>query len=170
VVGLAVAMVGAAMLAGASLQMGGTHLLGDGLAVIAAVFFAGYVLAVKHVRGRLSTLTIMTWSSGSAALFLLPAALLTGDEMLATTATGWLLLFVLAWGGHIFGQGIIAFALANLPASFSAVVLMCQPVFSIVWATLFLGEQPAALQWTGAVVVIAGIVLSQRSSGRAALA
>ncbi len=166
VLGLFIALSGAAMLAGASVEVGGTNLLGDGLSVIAAVFFAGYVLAVKHVRGRLQTLTIMTWSTGAAAIFLLPAAVLTGDEMLATTTFGWLLLLALAWGAHVFGQSIIAFALAHLPASFSAVALMCQPVFSIIWATFLLDETPGLLQWGGALVVTIGIVISQRGSGR----
>lgn len=166
VVGLFVALSGAAMLAGASLEVGGTNLLGDGLSIVAAVFFAGYVLAIKHVRGRVATLTIMTWSTGSAGLFLLPAALLTGDTMLAATTFGWLLLLALAWGAHVFGQGLIAYALAHLPVSFSSVALMCQPVFSIVWAALLLSETPGPLEAAGAIVVLVGIIISQRGSAR----
>src|SRR6478672_12338356 len=50
--GLAAALVGVAMLVQTSLAFSSTGLLGDALGVVTAMFYAGYILAVKGLRDR----------------------------------------------------------------------------------------------------------------------
>ena len=98
------------------------------------------------------------------AVILLPVALASGDDMLPASATGWLVLLGLAWVSHAAGQGLIAYALAHLPAAFSAVGLLFQPVMAAAFAWLLLGEPLVALQVAGGAVVLAAIYLARRSS------
>jgi drug/metabolite transporter (DMT)-like permease len=95
---------------------------------------------------------------------LLPIALATGEPMLAQSASGWWILVGLALVSHAAGQGLIAYALAHLPAAFSSVSLLFQPVMAAVFAWLLLAEPLIAAQVAGAVVVLLGIYLARRGS------
>lgn len=163
-VGMALAITGAALLLGDSLQFGGRHALGDGLGLLTAVFYASYILAVGKLRERFSTATILAWSATAAAVVLFPVCAALGEPFLPATATGWAVLIGLALVSHVLGQGLIAYALAHLPAAFSAVTLLVQPVMATFLAWVFFDESLGAWQAAGAVVVLLGIVLARRGS------
>jgi drug/metabolite transporter (DMT)-like permease len=59
---------------------------------------------------------------------------------------------------------LIAYALAHLPAGFSSVSLLFQPVMAAVFAWVLLAEPLVALQIAGGVVVLVGIWLARRGS------
>lgn len=140
-------------------------LAGDALGVVTAVFYAGYLLAVKGLRDRgETTLHLMAVTSTVTALFLFPAALASGEPMLPASAVGWWMLVGLALVSHAAGQGLIAYALAHLPAAFSSVSLLFQPVMAALFAWLLLSESLAPLQVLGGTVVLVGIFLARRGS------
>jgi drug/metabolite transporter (DMT)-like permease len=163
--GLALAVAGATMLIGASLSFSPTHSVGDGLALVSAQLYAGYLMAVGRLRQRFSTATIMTWSGLAAVLALLVLTLATGERLFATTWQGWLMLAGLGLFSQAAGQSLIAYALAHLPAAFGAVGLLIQPATAAVLAWVLLGEALGPWQAAGAAVVAAGIVLARRGSG-----
>ncbi|MGP1396760.1 MAG: DMT family transporter [Inquilinaceae bacterium] len=165
-VGLALALAGAVLLMSGSLTVDPDHLAGDAVALVTAMFYAGYILAVGRLRGRFSTATIMTWSALVTALVLLPLAWLSGETLVPATAVGWAVLAGLALISHAGGQSLIAFALAHLPVTFSAVGLLLQPVAAAVLAWLLLGEAIGPLQAVGGAVVLAGIAVARRGSAR----
>jgi len=167
VTGLAAALLGTGLLVRASLAFSPTALLGDGLGVVTAMFYAWYLLSMKGLRDRgAATLQLMAVTTTITALILLPVTLvsahLTGEALLPQSATGWLKLLGLAWISHSAGQGLIAYALAHLPAAFSAVGLLLQPVMAAAFAWLLLAEPVSALQCAGGAVVLAGIYLAHR--------
>lgn len=164
--GLATALAGVAALVHTSLAFSATGLLGDALGVVTAMFYAGYLLAVKGLRDRgETTLHLMAVTSTITALFLFPAALASGEQMLPASAFGWGMLAGLALVSHAAGQGLIAYALAHLPAAFSSVSLLFQPVMAALFAWLLLSESLVPLQVLGGIVVLAGIFLARRGSG-----
>ena len=163
--GLATALVGVSLLVHTSLQFSATGLLGDALGVVTAMFYAGYILAVKGLRDRgETTLHLMAVTTTITAIFLFPAALASGDQMLPATAFGWWMLIGLALISHAAGQGLIAYALAHLPAAFSSVSLLFQPVMAALFAWVLLSEALVPLQIFGGLVVLAGIYLARRGS------
>lgn len=164
-VGLVTALTGVVMLVSTSMSFSSTALLGDAFGVITAMFYAWYLLTVKDLRDRgAGTLRLMAVTTAITAVLLLPIALATGEQMLPLTGTGWLKLIGIALISHACGQGLIAYALAHLPASFSSVSLLLQPVMAGVFAWVLLGEPLVALQIAGGVVVLAGIYLSRKGS------
>jgi len=164
-VGLAAALAGVAMLVRTSADFSRTALAGDALGVVTAVFYAWYLLAVKGLRDRgATTLTLMAVTSLVTAVILFPVALATGEPMLPTTGLGWAKLLGLALISHAAGQGLIAYALAHLPAAFSSVSLLFQPVMAAAFAWILLGEPLVPLQIVGGVIVLAGIYLARRGS------
>ena len=163
--GLAAALIGVGLLVHTSLTFSSTGLLGDALGVVTAMFYAGYILAVKGLRDRgETTLHLMAVTSTITALFLLPVALASGEPMLPSSAFGWWMLIGLALISHAAGQGLIAYALAHLPAAFSSVSLLFQPVMAALFAWLLLSEGLVPLQIAGGIVVLFGIYLARRGS------
>jgi drug/metabolite transporter (DMT)-like permease len=163
-VALAVTLGGAVLLVGPNFALGGRPLAGDALGVLTAVFYAGYMLAIKSASERTSTAGIMAVGTSVAALALLPYALATADVFLPQSASGWLVLIGLALIPHIAGQSLIAYGFSHLPASFSSVSLLLQPVLAAIYAWALLGEAMAPMQMLGGLVVLGGIYLARRGS------
>ena len=163
ITGLAAALLGTGLLVRASLGFSPTALLGDALGVVTAMFYAWYLLSMKSLRDRgAATLQLMAVTTTITAVILLPVALASGELLLPPTGIGWLKLLGLAWISHAAGQGLIAYALAQLPAAFSAVGLLLQPVIAALFAWLLLAEPLSALQCAGGMVVLFGIYLAHR--------
>ena len=161
---LAVTLVGAALLIGPNVNAGRLTLLGDALGVLTAVFYAGYMLCLKSATSGTSTARIMAIGTTVAAIALLPCALLTADAILPQDARGWMVLAGLALVSQIAGQSLIAYGFAHLPASFSSVSLLFQPVLAALYAWAILGEGMGAVQMAGGAIVLAGIWLARRGS------
>jgi drug/metabolite transporter (DMT)-like permease len=158
-VGLAIAVAGMVLLIGGDFQLQGTELTGDALGVVTAMFYAGYQLTVTKLRERVATSTLMAWSGLITAIVLLPIALLSGEQMLPVSVMGWIKLAGLALICQVAGQSLIAYAMAHLPATFSSVGLLFQPVMATLFAWLLLGESVSALQLAGGITVLIGIRL-----------
>ncbi len=165
-IGLATAMAGVAVLSGASLALSRTHVIGDVLGVVTAMFYAAYQLTVERLRQRYSTVTIMIYAVPVSALVTLPVALLSGESMAVTTLAGWAVLAALAAGPQVLGQGLIAWALAHLPASFVSVSLLVQPIVAASAAWFLFDERIGVQQAIGAVAVLTGITVARRGSVR----
>ena len=163
-VGMAVALAGAVLLVGGDLGLGLRQLFGDALAVLAAVFYAGYILSVSRLRSRLSTAAVMAYGGIVTCVVLLPVALLSGEDLLATTAYGWSMLLGIALVSQIGGQSLITYSLADLPAAFSSVGLLLQPIAAAALAWVILGEALGWWQALGGAVVLSGIALARRGS------
>ena len=161
--GLALALAGVVILKGGPAALGNGDLHGDGLAMIAAFFYACYILALGSLRSRFDTMRIMLWSTASAAVCIFPVALLFEGHMLPLTVYGWSMVFGLAFVSHAGGQVAITYALAYLPAAFSSLTLLLQPVVAAILAWALLGEAIGTMQALGGAVVLAGIMVARTS-------
>ncbi|HEY0336097.1 MAG TPA: DMT family transporter [Burkholderiales bacterium] len=157
VVGLATALAGMALLLRGDFHRGGSAMIGDGLGIVTALFYAAYQLTVTRVRESVSTARVMAVSGAVTALILLPIALVSGERFVPVTAHGWLLLLGLALIAQAAGQSLIAYAMAHLPPDLSSVSLLLQPVIAGALAWLLLGEALTSLAIAGAVLVLIGI-------------
>lgn len=159
ILGMLIAFAGGFLMVAESLRLNRAHLIGDGLAVVSAIFYAGYILVVKRLRDRRSTWYVMAWTGIFAAptMFLISAA--TRETLLPHTLNGWLVLAALALVSQLGGQGMIAYGLAHLTASISAVLLMWQPVVAALLAWWILHEPLTPLRALGGAIIIAGILI-----------
>ena len=161
-IALGLGITGAVVLMGDSLTISPDHLLGDAMGLVTAMFYGGYIIVVGRLRTRFSTAVIMSWSSIVTAVFLLPLALHYDGPLLTTTLYGWGVLLGLGLVSHAGGQSLIAYALAHLPAAFSSLSLLVQPVASTVLAWIILDEAIGAWQGLGGAIVLFGILLARR--------
>lgn len=164
ILGMTLALGGAFLLMRSSLTFGAERLWGDLLGIITAIFYSGYIITVKVLRRSMSTSMLMAYSTLISSIALFVMTILAGEAMIPSTLSGWLTLLALAWISQVGGQGLIAFALAHLPASFSSVSLLVQPVAAAILAWLILDEALTGWQGLGGLVVLAGIALARRAS------
>jgi drug/metabolite transporter (DMT)-like permease len=162
-VGLAVSLVGILVLKGGPGSLAQGDIRGDGLAVLAAAFYAGYILLLGRVRRTYATTIIMVWSTVSAAAFTGLLTWFAEPAFLPLTMAGWLMLIGLAWVSQAAGQSLITFALAWLPPTMSSLTLLLQPVVASLLAWLLLKESLTAAQIAGGAIVLTGIVLARRA-------
>jgi drug/metabolite transporter (DMT)-like permease len=166
--GLVLALSGSGLLVASSFTISMQTVLGDALGVTTALFYAAYQLTVSHQRRAASTLELMWWSTLACCVVLLPVTLLAGESLWPQSARGWAVLLGLALVSQVAGQGLIAWSMAHLPASFSSVTLLVQPVTAAVLAWVLLAEPFGALQALGGAVVLAGIVTCRLAAIRVA--
>jgi drug/metabolite transporter (DMT)-like permease len=109
---------------------------------------------------------VMAGSSLIGAVLLLPLALALGETVLPITIHGWAILIALALLSQVCGQGLIAWALGTLTASFSSLALLTQTAAAAALAWVLFGEAFTVLQSFGIALVVAGIVIARDRDGQ----
>ena len=160
---MALALGGAVVLMGRSVEIAPGRLLGDLLGVATAMMYAGYFLATAALRNRHDTWTVLFYSVLVTALVLGPLAVVSESDILPANATGWAVVVALALVCQIAGQGLIVHALAHLPPAFSALTLLLQPVVAALAAWALFGEALGGMEFLGALLIFAGILLARRT-------
>jgi len=163
-IGLALAILGAAVLSNATAAANPGNLLGDFYGIVTAFFFGAYMLSVRHVRGRTSAAQVMLRSGIITAAALLVVALVMGDALIPQSARGWAVLLGLALFSHAAGQGFLAYALGHLPASFSSLVVLLEPVAAAILGWLILFEAISLQQGIGGAIILTGVIIARRAS------
>lgn len=144
--------------------------LGVAFGVATAVAYSGFILVLRQAgrdlrrpAGPLFEATLVA----TVVAALAGAAL--GELQLAPTWPAHAWLVTLALTSQVVGWLLITIALPRLPAALTSVIITVQPVGSVVLGMVLLGEDPAALQFAGVAVIIAGILIAtQRMGSRAA--
>ena len=169
--GIAVAAAGAVVMVAADVGAGAGSLVGDGFALLGAVFAAAYILVG---RGVLSLSKDGLRSSGSdwlpyvtvvyatAALLLLAALAIAGEALTGYDGETYLFLVLLALVPQLIGHSAINRSLGYLPAAAVAVAILGEPVGATLLAALFLAETPSPVEAGGGLLVLAGVYLGLR--------
>ncbi len=167
--GMGIAFAGGFLLVAESVHLERRFLIGDALAVTTALFYSGYLLAVKRLRATESVWYVMAWTGVFTAPILLLVSIVSHEVLVPASAKGWGVVLALALISHIGGQGMIAYGLAHISASLSSVILMWQPVVAALLAWWILQEPITPLKAAGGLVILAGIFAAtwQRETLRA---
>ena len=163
VLGLLIALVGAVTLVGSTFSIGLENILGDGLALSAAVLTAGFTLGMKQIRSYFSVSVGLTGCSTVTSIVLLALSGLFGESLMPVGLSAWLPLLGLALISHIGGQSLITYSLAYLPASSASICYLMQPVVAAILAWIILQEPLGPWQAVGGAIVLGGIILAQRA-------
>lgn len=140
---------------------GDNPLLGTLFGLLTGITYAGFLLVFRRATrdeatpyGAFFLCTVGTVAATAA----IGGA--TGGLELAWSwpAHGWLV--ALALGSQVVGWLLIAYALPRLPAVETSILLLIQPMASVIWAYLIFAEALSWAQWTGVGLVLAGVGLS----------
>jgi len=164
-IGVVLAVAGAAVIGFSDLDGASNPLLGDGLALIAGVAAAGYFLLGRSVqRGGVSLGAYVGTAYGVAAVFLLPLPLLFGHSYTDYPASTFLWVTQLALVPQLIGHTGINFAARHIPPTLLATLILAEPVGSGILALLFFNEMPSPHTLVGAALLLLGLVLTVRAS------
>jgi len=162
--GAGLAVAGALAMSWSRAQMGQGLLVGDLLGVASMVWYAAYLIAMRAVRARVSTVVAMLATTAAA---LAGAALITvgvGEtSWLPQTPTGWAVLAMLGVIVHCGGQGFIAYGLGKLPIALSTILLFVQPVAAAAFGWLMFDEPLGRVGLMGAAAILVGVFIVQRA-------
>lgn len=162
-IGLVLTLAGAAFVLGSDFLVQSTFGLGDLLAIIAGIFYAGYFLVTQRARIHWNTLPYI-WIVGLvASLSLLSTNLISGLPMTGYSNQTYLAFLGAALVSHTGGYLAVAYALGHLPASLVAPSMIGQPVVTALLAIPLLGENLQASQVVGGAAVLIGIYLVHNS-------
>jgi drug/metabolite transporter (DMT)-like permease len=135
--------------------------LGVVLGVMTAFFYAGYLLVIRR-SGRDERRP-----AGPVAIATLSTALVAGavgvplgelDLVPSWPAHGWLLAYGVT--SQFLGYVLISVSLPRLPAVVTSIILLAQPVATVILAIILLGEAPSPAQLAGVALVVGGIALA----------
>ena len=138
----------------------GSHpLLGVAFGLVTAFSYGGYLIVIRHVsRGH--TAEPVAISTATTAVLGAIAGLALGrlDIVPSWPAHAWL--FLLGITAQAGGSLLISVSLPRLPAVVTSIILLAQPVMSVVLAMLLLQEAPSVAQLAGVALVIGGIAVA----------
>jgi drug/metabolite transporter (DMT)-like permease len=168
-ISIPVVLVGVVLISGALEKgaYGPDPALGAVYGVLTGIAYSGFLLTLRQggrgIVGPAGPLMDATFASaiGCALIGVVVGDL---DWTPSWSAQGWLIL--LALSSQVLGWLLIAISLPRLPAVVTSVSLTLQPVCSVLFAALILGENPSALQLVGAAGILSGLVIA--SFGRRA--
>ena len=146
-----------------AIDLGGGSLLGDILFLVVAFCWACYSVFSPPYLARLGALYVSAWSMLFGALALAPFMLIgLGDVVWPAIGAGhWAAFLYTAILAGALGYLLWYEGIARLGVARSVIYSYLIPVFALVSATVFLGEQVSTVQLLGAAVVIAGLVLTR---------
>jgi drug/metabolite transporter (DMT)-like permease len=168
--GVALGLAGALVIASPSLQAGDRQLLSYALLMGAAGAWAISIVFVRAHRFSASALELAPWQMLAAAGILLPLALLVEGQPPRIASSG---VASLAYVGPVataFAYWAVVEVGRHFPASTVSMALLAAPGIGILISALTLGEEIGVSLAGGAILIGVGIRLATRPAGRGTLA
>lgn len=157
IIGMAVCLIGAALLVGTSFQLNPERLWGDIYGIITSFFFGLYFLAVRVARRHMGGGELIFNSTLVTAAIMAIIATASGNEFLPTTIAGYSALLSLGILSHAGGQGLLALAIGSLSAAFSSLVIFIEAIVAAFFGWLIFAEILTTGQLLGGGLILAGI-------------
>jgi drug/metabolite transporter (DMT)-like permease len=164
--GMGVALVGTAIIAGGGFDGGSRALLGDLLAVAGAILAAIYVLLGRSLRQELSLVTYSSIVYGTSATVLAVVMIASGTAFVGYPSKTWLMFVLITAGPQFLGHTTFNYLLGHVRASIVAVALLAEPVGATILAWVILAEAPGAATVIGGAVVLWGVFLAIAAESR----
>ena len=161
--GMALAIVGTALIAGADFAISAKALAGDGLALLGAIFAAAYVTTGASARRGMSTATYTTICYGVCALGLLAACLVGGQPLGGYSGRAWLLILAVTGCAQLLGHSLFNVVLRSVSATLVSLTVLIEVPGAALIAAVWLHQRPPASAIPGLVLLLIGLIVVVRS-------
>ena len=168
---LPIVLVGVVLISGVvgTGAYGSAPMLGVLLGLLTAMCYAGYLLIIRlggrDLRRPAGPVAVAT---ASTALCAAGAGFVVGDLDLTPGPESLFWLAMLGITSQFLGYLLISLSLPRLPAGVTSIILLSQPVATMILANILLGETPSPAQLLGVGLVIGGIAVATVPAGLAA--
>lgn len=153
---LGLAITGTLVLLGRSAELSRDTLIGDLLCLAAGLAYTGYLIILARAREELGSWTLLAWSTLATAppLLLLAFGL---DESIVPV--DWTPVIALAVLSQVIGQGLMVYVLGKVSPLLFGLALLTQLLVSISMGWWLYGETLTPLDWLGAALIVAALLL-----------
>lgn len=156
---LLLALLGAGLLMGRSLQVAPKHFAGDLLCLLAGILYTVYFATMAKARDTMAPIPALALSTLASLLPLLIFANVLGERIMPHD---WTPLILLALASQVLGQGLMIFALGQMSPMVIGIALLTQPVMAAAIGWVWYGERLDGVDMIGAVAVAVALVLVRR--------
>jgi drug/metabolite transporter (DMT)-like permease len=167
--GLALAVGGAALIAGVDVTVSREALAGDGLALLGAIFAGGYVLSGARARARLPTSAYTVIAYTTCAVALAVAALVVGTPLTGFSARDWWLMAAITVCAQLFGHTLLNLVLSSVGPTVVSLAVLLEVPGAVLIALVLLEQVPPLLALPGMAAVVVGVALIVRATRPATL-
>lgn len=160
---LVLAVAGIVLMMGSSVQLDPAYLRGDVYALLTATFFSAYVLALR-LGGAGSSIgggTRAFHATFFTALGLAPLLLLAQGPLWPANWIDALPMIALALVCQAFGQGMIVTGLRHVPAGYTAMLILIEPLTTIAVGWTFMHEPWIWLQALGGMLCLMAVFMGR---------
>ena len=158
------AFVGLMLLCNIKNDLSVKYLIGDGIALVSALFFTANILLINKLGATYNSIDIVLWSSIGGSLFAFAACLLFSINIHISSHSDLLLLFIMSWGTQLIGQTLLTIAISRFPPSLSSLGILIDPISAAIFAWILLGEALTSTEMLGALFVLISIFCAYRGN------
>jgi drug/metabolite transporter (DMT)-like permease len=162
--GLALAVIGAALIAGVDVTVSSEALAGDGLAMLGAICAGGYMLAGARARKRLSTSAYAVVCYSTCAVALAIGALTVGVPLAGFSARDWWLIAAITFCAQLLGHTLLNLVLSSVGPTVVGLAILLEVPGALLVALVLLKQLPPLLAVPGMVAVVIGVALVVRAA------
>lgn len=169
--GIAIGVVGAAIIAWGDFALGGSALAGDLLAIAGALFVSLYYVIGRRLRSQVDLWWYIAIIYGIAAVTLTLAVLvMPGVSMTGHSAQDWMVFVALAAGPMMLGHTLVNYALRYVRAYVANLAILGEPIGAtlIAWLVPQIAEVPGPQTLWGGIAILVGIAVAtvRRGGGK----
>ncbi|MBN1217602.1 MAG: EamA family transporter [Anaerolineae bacterium] len=146
------------------LQFGGATLRGDVLILLGTLCWSTYTLAIRPVLRHYPSAVLTSFSTlmGTIPLILLATPSMLAFHWRSVSGLAWSALIISGTFGITLAYFFWNYGVSRLGSARTSFYSNLSPPISLLVAWLWLGETLTPLQWGGALLALAGVVLSRR--------
>ena len=153
---LMLAAGGTLLLLGTSFELSTEHFTGDLLSLLAALFYALYLVLVDRARRGMGSWQVLAVATAAGALPLLIFSLAIGETVMPRD---WTPVVLLSISSQLVGQGLLVYAMGYLSPVLVGLCFLTQPMASALIGWAVYDERLSAADGVGALLVCAALVL-----------
>jgi len=161
--GIGVATLGAALVAGADVSVSMRALTGDLLALAGGAAAAGYVTIGAAARARMSTATYTVACYATCAVLLLIGCGVGGVHITGFSADAWLKIVLVTMCAQLLGHTLINVALHSTSPTVVSLALLLETPGAALVAFIWLHQRPPATALPGIALLLAGLAVVVRA-------
>ena len=155
-VALLLAAAGTVLLLGASFELSREHFSGDLLSLLAALFYAFYLVAVDRARRTMLSWHVLAVATAAGVLPLLLMAFAMGEQIMPAD---WTPVVLLSLSSQVIGQGLLVYAMGYLSPVIVGLCFLTQPLASAIVGWAVYDERLSAGDGLGALLICAALLL-----------
>ena len=128
--------------------------------IIASMFLALYILSVKEVRQKNTTIQVVFFTFLGCTFTLLICCIATGSALYGFSLPSWVYLLCLGLITQVGGYFSINYALGYIDSSTVSILTLLQPILTALFAVIVLSEAFTVHHVIGGCLVLGGLVIA----------